>query len=210
MDAADGNSLAAIGFLTALEDTAHGWFGGYLVLSQLGRPLEFHCTTPIQPTRAQQILYGPTLRPYLLGEVIGHTLVDQAELPVEAVLTDLPEMLSLSLLQQAVVACVERVMDPAWPTRGGAQTDVMGTCVRPHIAGWEADESAPSFEIGHVQLHGTSTCNWEPEQLKGQLTSLVEHIDLLEPFSRIREAILEAQRISADPDEGPLATRVAA
>jgi hypothetical protein len=210
MDAADGNSLAAIGFLTALQDTAHGWFGGYLVLSQLGRPLEFHCTTPIQPTRAQQILYGPTLRSYLLGEIIGHTLVNQAELPVGAVLTDLPEMLSLSLLQPTAVACVERVMDPARLTRGGAQADVTGSCVRPRIAQREPDKSVLSLEIGHLQLHGTSTCHWEPEQLQGQLMPLVEHIDLLEPFSRIREAILEAQRISADPDEGPFAARVAA
>ena len=210
MDAADGNSLAAIGFLTALQDTAHGWFGGYLVLSQLGRPLEFHCTTPIQPTRAQQILYGPTLRSYLLGEVIGRTLVDQAELPVEAVLTDLPEMLSLSLLQPAAVAWVERIMDPTRPTRGGTQAGVTSSCVRPRIARWDADESVPILEIGHLHLHGTSTCHWEPEQLQGQLTPLVEHIDLLEPFSRIREAILEAQRISADPDEGPLAARIAA
>jgi len=199
MDAADGNSLAAIGFLTAHHDVAHGWFGGYLVLSHLGRPLEFHCTTPIEPTQAQQILYGPTLRPYLLGEVIGHTLVGRAELPVQAVLTDLAEMLSLSLLQPQVVACVERGMDPV---RDTTQADATAACRQPHVSRWEEGESVPQLEIGTMQLYGTTTCSWEPEQLKQQLTPLVEHIDLLEPFQRIREAIHEAQRISTGSAEG--------
>jgi hypothetical protein len=207
MDAADGNSLAAIGFLTAHQEAAHGWFGGYLVLSQLGRPLEFHCTTPIEPTRAQQILYGPTLRPYLLGEVIGHTLVGQAELPVEAILTDLPEMLSLSLLQQEVVACVEGVMDPA---KRVAQADVTAPHERPHVPPREAIGLVPHLEIDQLQLYGTTTCSWEPERLKQQLTPLLEHIDLLEPFQRIREAILEAQRISTVPDEGASTSAAAA
>ncbi len=207
MDAADGNSLAAIGFLTALEDTTHGWFGGYLVLSQLGRPLEFHCTTPIRPTRAQQILYGPTLRPYLLGEVIGHTLVEQAKLPIEAILTDLPEMLSLSLLQSTAMAVVERTVDSV---RGEVTATRTKSGVGPRLASWEVEESTPCWVTGQLQLWGTSTCDWDPEQLKGKLTPLVEHIDLLEPFGRIREAILEAQRISADPGEETFTAKVAA
>jgi hypothetical protein len=195
MDAANGNSLAATGFLTALEDPAHGWFGGYLLLSQLGRPLEFHCTTPIEPTRAQQILYGPTLQSHLLGEVIGRTLVRQPKLPVQAVLTDCPEMLNLSLYQQGVVACVEMAMGP---NQGKFSTD------------WNVEESAPRLELGNWQLYGTSTCNWQVEQLRQQLTPMVEHIDLLEPFQRIRAAILEAQRISAVGDEVTRASSIAA
>lgn len=182
MDAENGNSLAATGFLTALEHPAHGWFGGYLLLSQLGRPLEFHCTTPIEPTRAQQILYGPTLRSHLLGEVIGCTLARQAKLQIQAVLTDIPEMLHLSLYQHGVVAYVER-------ERALKQ--------RESSTGWKVEESTPHLELGNWQLYGTSTCDWQAEKLRQQLTPLVEHIDLLEPFQRIREAILEAQRISA-------------
>jgi hypothetical protein len=207
MDAVDGNALAAIGFLTALQDTAHGWFGGYLVLSQLGRPLEFHCTTPIEPTRAQQILYGPTLRPYLLGEVIGHTLVGQAELPVRAVLTDLPEMLSLPLLRQEVVACVEAIADSSG---GLCQADGTEPGERPNTPRWEADEAVPRLKIGHSLLHGTSTRGWEPERLRQALTPLTEHVDLLEPFQRIREAIREAQRISVVSDEGVPALKIVA
>ena len=89
----------AFGFLTAVEDARHGFFGGYLVLSERGRPLEFHCSTPVLASQAQQILYGATLRPYLLGELIGETLVAKSQLPVHAVLTDLEEMQSLAPLR---------------------------------------------------------------------------------------------------------------
>src|SRR4051812_23172961 len=62
---AGGASPAALGFLTVVEDEQQGLVGGYLLLNPLGRPVEFHCTAPVKPNRAQQILYGPTLRPYL-------------------------------------------------------------------------------------------------------------------------------------------------
>lgn len=53
-----GKSTIALGFLTVVEHKQHGLFGGYLVLNQVGRPLEFHCTAPVKPNRAQEILYG--------------------------------------------------------------------------------------------------------------------------------------------------------
>ena len=68
-------SQAALGFLTVLEHDEHGLVGGYLLLNMAGRPLEFHCTVPVRPNRAQQILFGPTLRPYLYGEQIGQALL---------------------------------------------------------------------------------------------------------------------------------------
>ncbi len=66
---------AGIGFLSVIEHDELGLFGGYLVLNMAGRPLEFHCTSPVRPNRAQEILYGPTLRPFLFGEQIGQALL---------------------------------------------------------------------------------------------------------------------------------------
>ena len=70
MGASDSKSLPAIGFLTVVTIPDQGLVGGYLVLNAAARPLEFHCTTPVRANRAQEILYGPTLRPYLFGEQI--------------------------------------------------------------------------------------------------------------------------------------------
>lgn len=62
--------------------------GGYLIVCPLGRPIEFHCTEVVTPTRAQQILFGPTLDAYLRGEVIGATLVRSAAHKPAALLID--------------------------------------------------------------------------------------------------------------------------
>ena len=62
-------------------------------MSPLGRPLEFHCTSPVRPSRAQEILYGPTLQPYLLGEQISGALLEAAKLTPWLILTDAAAML---------------------------------------------------------------------------------------------------------------------
>ena len=86
--------LPTIGFLTIIRDPDHGLFGGYLVLNALGRPCEFHCTAPVRPNRAQEILYGPTLEPYLYGECITPVLLQKTKTKPLAVLTDIPPVLA--------------------------------------------------------------------------------------------------------------------
>ena len=95
MSASDPKSLSAIGFLTVLEHAEQGLFGGYLVLNATGRPLEFHCTAPVRPNRAQEILYGPTLAPFLYGEQIGQTLLAKAKTEPLLVCTDVEPALAV-------------------------------------------------------------------------------------------------------------------
>jgi len=175
----NANPLPAFGFLTVLEDPKHGFFGGYLVLSDLGRPLEFHCSTPVLPNEAQKILYGASLRPYVLGEIIGQTLVSQGKLAVQAVVTDLEDMLSLTLFREEKIVCLA-------PDETVAAKEHSENCL----------PTIPELTIGNYRLFGTSTCTWQPEPLRKSLAPLCSHVDLSEPFQRIREAICEAQRIS--------------
>src|SRR5581483_6678244 len=93
-----------LGFLAAVEDAERGVVGGLLVTNRFGRPLEFQCTTPVKPNRTQQILYGPTLRPFLLAEVIGKTLVEKVSVKPHLVLTESPELLELRLHIEIPVA----------------------------------------------------------------------------------------------------------
>ncbi len=170
----------AFGFLTAVEDARHGFFGGYLVLSERGRPLEFHCSTPVLASQAQQILYGATLRPYLLGELIGETLVAKSQLPVQAVLTDLEEMQSLALLRSEAIAWLR-------PNETTSALPPSPSDDRP---------AAPELTLGNYRLSGSTTCHWQADWLRDTLTPLAAHVDLVEPFERIREAIREAQRVT--------------
>src|SRR5438045_2535051 len=85
----------ALGFLTVVEHEPHGIFGGYLLLNLAGRPIDLYCTAPVTPNRARQILFGPTLDPYLYGEHIGAALVKQSSVTPLAVLVDIAPALAV-------------------------------------------------------------------------------------------------------------------
>ena len=84
-----------LGFMATVEVEGRGYVGGLLVTNQNGRPLEFQCTTPVKPDRTQEILYGAMLRPWLLGELIGCTLLNRVSIKPDIVLTGDPDVLEL-------------------------------------------------------------------------------------------------------------------
>lgn len=98
-----------LGFLTVVDQPRLGLIGGYLVLNPAGRPLEFHCTTPVKPNRTQEILYGDSLEPYLYGERIAQTLISRSKIAVEFVLTNTASVL---VVQDLVETPVLYVFDP--------------------------------------------------------------------------------------------------
>lgn len=159
------------GYLSAVESAEHGFFGGYLLVSQLGRPLEFHCTAPIRPSRAQQILYGPTLQPYLLGEQIAGTLLAKAQTKPQIILTDQSSVLCHRQKSDVpIVYLIPNALDASTHPPGHVR-----------ITG-HAFELAPGFES-------------DRDAATALLTTLAGLVDLPEPFERIHEAICEAQRI---------------
>ena len=168
----------AIGFLTVVEHDLHGLFGGYLLLNETGRPLEFHCTAPVKPNRAQQILYGPTLKPFLYGEQIGATLVNKPTLVPIAVLVDRPAALAARTFIQVPMAIV----------LGGA-TDP--TLVSNATGEWL------ELPIGQNRLAISQQHSGDQERLAQSFATIGEPFDFIEPFDRIREAIDEAQRTGA-------------
>src|ERR671910_2591546 len=93
--AGSGEADLKLGFLTAIELPGGGYIGGLLVTNRFGRPLEFQCTTPVKPNRTQEILYGPTLVPFVLGELIGRTLLEKIGVRPHLVLTEAIEILEV-------------------------------------------------------------------------------------------------------------------
>lgn len=103
----------AVGFLTTVATVSHGVFGGYLLVDEVGRPLEFHCTAPVRVSRAQEILYGPTLFGELHGRRIGGSLVAAAGVRPRLVLVESEQMLQLQDETDVPVAAI----DPLPPLR---------------------------------------------------------------------------------------------
>ena len=97
-----------LGFLTALGDPTRGVIGGFLVLNLVGRPTEFHCTAPVRPNRAQEILYGATLEGFLCGEQIAQALVGRTKTELAVILTNNPNVLTAGNSLKAPLAMVFR------------------------------------------------------------------------------------------------------
>jgi hypothetical protein len=162
---------SALGFLTVTEHADLGLFGGYLVLNAAGRPLEFHCTSPVKPNRAQEILYGPTLRPYLYGEQIGQTLIAKAKNEVALICTD----------HAACLAAREFIERPLLLLLSES-SDVSGVVL------------GSRFELGRNSAAVSAKFTSDEEQARALYGQLHDGVDLLEPFARIREALEEAQK----------------
>lgn len=66
---------ASLGYLSWRHspETRH-YTGGLLVVSEEGFPREFRCTEPVRATSVQSILYGDSLRQYVLSTLIGGNL----------------------------------------------------------------------------------------------------------------------------------------
>lgn len=165
----DTPASVAVGFLTILTDPG-GVLGGYLVTNAWGRPLEFRLTTAVQPTRVQQLLYGPTLTEYLSADLIGKTLVEKTAAQPALVVTDCVDVLPLrSRIGIPVVA-----LGPA----DGAEDVIEFTHPRASVslllAAKFADDRAAILD---------------------RLERIDPAVDLAEPFARIREAVAEARKM---------------
>ena len=184
-----------LGFLSITETLSHGVIGGFLILNRLGHPLEFHCTAPVRPNKAQEILYGRSLKPFLCGHQIAGALYKRGKAATFALLTDSPYVLSF---QEALDIPLMMIF-PAEST------------------GSEAGENDAKGGAGLAPLRSLPGIDWEQwrEERRGGLLFAVskkgendprresvwenvalfqKSIDLTEPFERIRLAIKESQR----------------
>ena len=185
--ALDSDSVQkSLGFVSIRHRPDQGYYGGYLLVNGNARPLEFHCTVPVQPTRAQSILFGPTLEEFLCGEQIARALLSRAKLDPQVVLVDC-----------AAALCARHWID--LPILWLKSLDKGGAS--------ELAESQHGFETPEFQriesqyvsgnLPGYSfTCleayRSDLEALGWLTDSKMIEIELDEPFERIVEALSEA------------------
>ena len=158
-----------LGFLTAVEDAERGFVGGLLVTNRYGRPLEFQCTAPVKPNRAQQILYGPTLRPFVLGELLGRTLLEKVGVKPTLVLLESDEIIDLRQHVSMVVAFLKS------PKPGDPNLLPIGM-------------NAISFHPDYAS---------DRTDIAKQAQLIPAEADLREPFERVREALAETLRMGA-------------
>ena len=159
--------------MAAVDVEGRGHVGGLLVTNHNGRPLEFQCTTPVKPDRTQEILYGKMLRPWLLGELIGKTLLDRVSIKPDLVFTGDVDILELRNHTATPVACTvdDNAKEGVSPAFAGVTSDLGGRQLRFH----EAHQDDGDFVSQQLHL------------IPGQA-------DLEEPLERVQEALNETVR----------------
>jgi hypothetical protein len=158
---------AQLGFLGVVNLAGTGFVGGLLVTNQLGRPLEFQCTTPVKPNRTQEILYGPTLNSFVCAELIGKTLFERLQVKPQLIVSDQPEMLAL----RTVVALPVCLILPK------SSAALEGTI-----------RAGAHFLKLHADFPDDVTLVTEIAK------SFPADADLIEPLERVREALQETLR----------------
>ncbi len=167
-------SQDAIGFYTVQYCERAGWTGGYLMLNASGRPLEFHCTLPVRPSRAHEILFGPTLREHIIGEAVGNALLPKARVQPLLICCDQPEALHLD---GHLPIPLGLVVEAAEGEEGPISADT--------VAGYQSVTIASAHCLVAME---------KVDAVRLLAAKFADLPDLLEPFSRIREAIQEAQQ----------------
>ena len=211
-----------LGFLTITANPRYGFIGGYLVLNTAGRPVEFHCTTPVRATRAQEILYGTTLQPFLCGEQITTALIQRSKTVPSLFLTDIPVVLAAQKLIEVPISYIfaRHVSTKFANTTNFTNTANFENHEKKHeikVAQLSPEEEPTvstddSAEFWGESLFGVDLRNWKVTKIRHQQIAIpnlpksprIEIIsrldifsamfDLLEPFERIRLALEEAQR----------------
>lgn len=169
------NESLRLGFLTAIHLEARGHVAGLLVTNKYGRPLEFQCTAPVRPNRTQELLYGPTLVPFLLGELLSKTLVERIGIKPHVVLTDRLEMLDARRHVSLPVACV---LDETERRRDG-------------------ETGRELVRIGKQSFSLHSEFRDDVATFEKLAKELAAEADLLEPLDRVREALQETMKSAA-------------
>lgn len=176
MEANKQNKTISLGFVTVRHHPIHGFFGGYLIVNSLARPLEFHCTLPLQPTRAQQILYGATLNEFVCGEQIARALITKAKCTPVALFADTASVLTLRHVHNIPLSVIES--DERSDLQLQYPTNVRDDFYRFKVYGH-------SMSMLHDYAH-------DAQAFESLFDSKKAPLDLLEPFGRIEEALLEA------------------
>ncbi|MBT5017340.1 hypothetical protein OAG75_00420 [bacterium] len=162
-----------LGFLWVIK-TEVGFVGGLLVTNQLGRPLEFQCTTPVRPNKTQEILYGPTLQSFIYSDLIGKTLFDRLGVKPDFVVVAQAELLNLRLLISSPVGCL--VSDNDSKKELPDQTFV---------------------QVGAQQLRFHPEHDDDLELVQSKCGKISNDADLSEPLDRVKDALLETVKVNS-------------
>jgi hypothetical protein len=161
--------------LLATQD-GKGYVGALLITDELGKPVEFRVTYPVKPNLLQKQLYGDSLMPHIGIELCGK--------PLFQALTNKPSVLLISNAQflsslaegfLCHVACIEPTDSSSQPVPGFHEMHKL---------------NSPSGLFQPIIIRYPQTYDQERrDEVHALLERFFSHVNLIEPFYRIRVAI---------------------
>lgn len=173
----DARPLRTFAFIALTELEKDVFRGGVLVTDAQGKPLEFRCTSAIQPTAVQKTLYGDTLKAHMAVELTARPLLKVVKEKYDAVFVAQDEFIELrKSIEKPLLVVLKQGSTLATQQESGnpAKSELL---------------SSPSGKFEPVTL----TCHWQHtsdiDSALPDLGNLFSRFDLIEPFARIGNAL---------------------
>lgn len=187
--------MANVGYLLISTPNPSTYLGGVLVTNEVGLPVEFRYTDPVQPGKLQQLLYGKTLSHHIKRQVVTETLLRSLETKGLNWLFVTDESLmgryALSARQEEKVELLRLSETQAAPIgkAGALQSVAEGESliqVAPNVPPVRlATVDVPKPVEGETK----DLSGWPNGPLLEQLLEAGNTMDLIEPFSRIERLL---------------------
>ncbi len=151
--------------------------GAILVTDDWGKPLEFRCTAPVKPTSVQRTLYGSTLMPHILVELIAKPLMDALNEKPAAALVSEPLFLGLRHKVDLPVVWIRRQSIDIKVATGADRGDnnILMNCESGHFE--------PVIIEAHWEFPG------DADACARILKELFGRWDIVDPFERLHKGL---------------------
>ena len=170
-------SQTTIGFLGYREfDDGEAYRGAILVTDEWSKPLEFRCTAPVRPTQLQRTLYGKSLLPHVLTELIGAPLISSVREKPQLILIADEAYFDV---RHKVSAPVIRVGRPSGAKE--KQDD------QPKSKSLLLQSASGKFAQVEIEAHWKFAADFDSSAER--LRDLFGRWDLIEPFQRLAEGL---------------------
>lgn len=171
------STQTAIGFLGYREfDNGEAYRGAILVTDEWSKPLEFRCTAPVCPTHLQRTLYGKSLMPHVLTELIAAPLISSVREKPQLILIaddayfDVRHKISSPVIRVARTSGVKAKQDDQAKTKSLLL-------------------QSPTGKFAQVEIEAHWKFSGDLDSCGDRLRELFSRWDLTEPFQRLAEGL---------------------
>ncbi len=164
-----------IGFLGYREfEDKEAYRGAILLTDEWGKPLEFRCTAPVRPTQLQRTLYGKSLLPHILTELIGAPLISSVREKPQLILIADEGYFDVRHKVSAPVIQVTRVNGSGAETKSKTKSLLL-------------QSASGKFAQVAIEAHWRFAADLDSSG--DRLRDLFGRWDLTEPFQRLSEGL---------------------